>query len=35
MATGIGLALVVGFLAGVLPALAAMRLRVVDALRRV
>ena len=35
MATGIGLALAVGLLAGVLPALAAMRLRVVDALRRV
>ncbi len=35
MATGIGLALLVGLLAGALPALAAMRLRVVDALRRV
>jgi len=35
MAAGIGLALCVGLLAGVLPALAAMRLRVVDALRRV
>jgi len=35
MAVGIGLALSVGLLAGVLPALAAMRLRVVDALRRV
>jgi putative ABC transport system permease protein len=35
MTTGIGLALAVGLLAGVLPALAAMRLRVVDALRRV
>jgi len=35
MAAGIGLALCVGLLAAVLPALAAMRLRVVDALRRV
>jgi putative ABC transport system permease protein len=35
MATGVVLALAVGLLAGVLPALAAMRLRVVDALRRV
>lgn len=32
---GIGAALAVGIMAGVLPALAAMRLRVVDALRRV
>jgi putative ABC transport system permease protein len=32
---GLGLALAVGFLAGILPALAAMRLRVVEALRRV
>jgi putative ABC transport system permease protein len=35
MAVGVGLALCVGLLAGILPALAAMRLRVVDALRRV
>lgn len=35
MAAGVGLALAVGLLAGILPALAAMRLRVVDALRRV
>jgi putative ABC transport system permease protein len=35
MATGVGLALAVGLLAGALPALTAMRLRVVDALRRV
>jgi len=35
MAAGVGLALAVGLLAGVLPAVAAMRLRVVDALRRV
>jgi putative ABC transport system permease protein len=35
MGAGIALALVVGLLAGILPALAAMRLRVVDALRRV
>ncbi len=35
MAAGIGLAVAVGLLAGLLPALAAMRLRVVDALRRV
>jgi putative ABC transport system permease protein len=32
---GIGLALLVGILGGILPALSAMRLRVVDALRRV
>lgn len=32
---GLALALAVGFLAGILPALAAMRLRVVEALRRV
>ncbi|HEY7493185.1 MAG TPA: FtsX-like permease family protein [Candidatus Tectomicrobia bacterium] len=32
---GLGLALAVGFLAGILPALSAMRLRVVEALRRV
>jgi putative ABC transport system permease protein len=35
MAVGVALALAVGLLAGVLPAVAAMRLRVVDALRRV
>jgi putative ABC transport system permease protein len=35
MATGLVLAVVVGLAAGVLPALAAMRLRVADALRRV
>jgi putative ABC transport system permease protein len=35
IATGLGLALGVGFLAGILPALTASRLRVVDALRRV
>lgn len=35
LATGIAFALVVGFLGGGLPALAAMRLRVVDGLRRV
>jgi putative ABC transport system permease protein len=32
---GLGLALAVGFLAGILPGLSAMRLRVVEALRRV
>jgi putative ABC transport system permease protein len=35
IALGLGLALAVGFTAGILPALAASRLRVVDALRRV
>jgi putative ABC transport system permease protein len=35
MGTGIGVALAVGILAGFLPAFSAMRLRVVDALRRV
>jgi putative ABC transport system permease protein len=35
MGTGIGVALVVGIVAGFLPAFSAMRLRVVDALRRV
>jgi putative ABC transport system permease protein len=35
IAVGLGLALAVGFTAGILPALAASRLRVVDALRRV
>ena len=35
IAVGLGLALGVGFTAGILPALAASRLRVVDALRRV
>jgi putative ABC transport system permease protein len=35
IAFGLGLALAVGFTAGILPALAASRLRVVDALRRV
>jgi putative ABC transport system permease protein len=35
VALGLGLALAVGFLAGILPALSAMRLRVVEALRRV
>jgi putative ABC transport system permease protein len=35
LALGIGLALVAGALAGILPALSAMRLKVVDALRRV
>jgi len=35
MAVGLGLALTVGLLAGIFPALAAMRLRVVDALRRI
>jgi ABC-type lipoprotein release transport system permease subunit len=35
MAAGLGLALAVGLLAGILPALSAMRLRVVDALRQV
>jgi ABC-type antimicrobial peptide transport system permease subunit len=35
MAVGVVLAVAVGLLAGVLPAVAAMRLRVVDALRRV
>src|SRR5437867_3871163 len=35
IALGLGLALVVGLLAGILPALAASRLRVVDALRRI
>jgi putative ABC transport system permease protein len=35
LATGVGLAVVTGVLAGLLPALGAMRLSVVDALRRV
>jgi hypothetical protein len=35
MVVGVVLAVAVGLLAGVLPAVAAMRLRVVDALRRV
>jgi putative ABC transport system permease protein len=35
MALGVGLALTVGLAAGILPAVSAMRLRVVDALRRV
>jgi len=35
IALGLGLALAVGVLAGILPALAASRLRVVDALRRI
>jgi putative ABC transport system permease protein len=35
LAVGVGLALLAGILAGALPALSAMRLRVVDALRRV
>ena len=35
MAAGCGLAVLIGFLAGVLPAVSAMRLRVVDAIRRV
>jgi ABC-type lipoprotein release transport system permease subunit len=35
MVVGVVLAVSVGLLAGVLPAVAAMRLRVVDALRRV
>jgi putative ABC transport system permease protein len=35
MAAGLALALAVGLLAGILPSVAAMRLRVVDALRRV
>jgi putative ABC transport system permease protein len=35
IALGVGLALLVGVLAGILPALAASRLRVVDALRRI
>ncbi len=35
MALGLGFALLVGLLAGLLPALAAMRLKIVDALRRV
>jgi ABC-type antimicrobial peptide transport system permease subunit len=35
LALGIVLALVAGMLAGALPALSAMRLKVVDALRRV
>jgi len=35
MLAGVGLALTIGFLAGVLPAISAMRLRVVEALRRV
>lgn len=35
MASGVGLALAVGLLAGALPAVSAMRLRVADALRRV
>lgn len=35
MALGLGLALVVGLLAGAIPATTAMRLRIVDALRRV
>jgi putative ABC transport system permease protein len=34
VATGIALALVVGLLAGLIPAWSAMRLQVVDALRR-
>jgi len=33
--TGLGLALAVGFAAGILPAFSASRLRVVDALRRI
>jgi putative ABC transport system permease protein len=33
--TGLALALAVGFAAGILPALSASRLRVVDALRRI
>jgi len=32
---GVGLMIMMGFLAGVMPALAAMRLRITDALRRV
>jgi len=35
MASGIALALVVGFAAGLIPAMTAMKLRIVDALRRV
>jgi putative ABC transport system permease protein len=35
MLAGVGLALIIGFLAGALPAISAMRLRVVEALRRV
>ncbi|HVB38323.1 MAG TPA: FtsX-like permease family protein, partial [Vicinamibacterales bacterium] len=35
MALGVGLALAVGALAGALPAIAASRLKVVDALRRI
>ena len=35
LASGVGLAVLVGLLAGAVPALSAMRLRVVDALRRV
>jgi ABC-type antimicrobial peptide transport system permease subunit len=35
IALGFALALAVGLLSGILPALSAMRLRVVDALRRV
>jgi len=35
MAAGVGLALAVGLLAGALPAVAAMRLRVADAFRRI
>jgi putative ABC transport system permease protein len=35
MALGVGVAMIVGLMAGVLPATSAMRLRVVDALRRV
>jgi putative ABC transport system permease protein len=35
LAMGVGLALVVGLMAGIIPAVSAMRLRVVDALRRV
>ncbi len=35
IALGLGLALAVGLLAGILPAFAASRLRVVDALRRI
>jgi putative ABC transport system permease protein len=35
MVTGVAVALTVGIIAGILPALSAMRLRVVDALRRV
>jgi len=35
IALGLGLALAVGLAAGILPALSASRLRVVDALRRI